>query len=529
MRKSIPLLITVILISLVILAACATPAPQPIPTPATKPAPTQAPTPVRGGKMVISFGRPATSFGYPPKISGANGTFSRPFFERLMAVDDNGAYVPELATSWDIAPDGKSITFKLRQGVKFHDGTDFNADAIKFNYAPFLPPKSSSIMAGVGSIDVVDNYTVRFNLPNYNNLIMYQLATDKRFGIASPTAIEKNGEDWATTNPVGTGPFKLKQFERNVSVKYVKNPDYWDKNLPYLDEMEFIAIPDPMTQLSAFKAGEINVVTDARLEIVDQLKKEGYQVVTAPATLQSITMDTNHPDSVFANQKVREAIEYAIDKEAIVNGPALGLYKSAYQIVMTTSPDFNSACPPRKYDPAKAKQLLTEAGYPNGFSFKLSLNETEWQDLWVAVQSYLSKVGITMEIVKLDQAAYTTTIRTGSRSEKNVAAQATMEIRGNNLFMFDQYLRSNTTNYKDTVKPAGLDDLINQAIAARDNQTKTKLNQQIVKSIYDNASFIPLWIPPRVLILDKYTQEHGFYLNGDTEINNVGRISWIKK
>ncbi len=416
MRKFIPLIITVILISFLVLAACATPAPQPIPTPATKPVPTQAPTPVRGGKMVISFGRPAVNFGYPPKISGPDNNYARPFFERLITVDDNGAYVPELATSWDIAPDGKSITFKLRQGVKFHDGTDFNADAVKFNYTPFIPPKSS-IMAGVDSIDVVDNYTVRFNLPNYNNLIMYQLAIDMRCCIASPTAIEKNGVDWASTNPVGTGPFKLKQFERNVSVKYVKNPDYWDKNLPYLDEMEFIAIPDPMTQLSSFKAGELNVITDAGIQIVDQVRKEGNQVVTAPASARSIIMDTKNPDSIFANQKVREAIEYAIDKEAIVDGPGLGLYKSMYQIVMTTSPDFNSACPPRKYDPAKAKQLLTEAGYPNGFSFKLLIDETEWMDGVTAVQSYLSKVGITMEIAKVAHAAFENTVRQGGTLE----------------------------------------------------------------------------------------------------------------
>ncbi len=144
--------IAIILVIAFALSAC-TPQPATPTTPAPKaptvPAPVQGPA--KGGILKLSSSRPATVFGYPPGIVGTDQNYSKPFFEKLIRKDDKCAYQPELATSWDVAPDGKSITFKLRQGVKFHDGTDFNADAVKFNYDPLLPPKSP-ILAGISSI-----------------------------------------------------------------------------------------------------------------------------------------------------------------------------------------------------------------------------------------------------------------------------------------------------------------------------------------------------------------------------------------
>jgi peptide/nickel transport system substrate-binding protein len=527
MKKAIMLLVAIFVISSIIFAGCAAPAPasKTAPTPAPAAAPAQGP--IKGGVMNISTTRPPVKFGYPPQIAGSDNNPARPFFDSLISMDNNGAYQPELATSWDVAPDGKSITFKLRQGVKFHDGTDFNADAVKFNYDQYLPPKSN-VLAGVSSIEKVDGLTVKFNLPSYSNLLLYSLAIDMRCGIASPTAIQKNGVDWSLTNPVGTGPFKLKNFERNTSITYVRNPDYWDKSLPYLDEMKLTGIPDPMTQLAAFKAGEINVIWDARPQIVDQLRKEGYQFFKTPGTLQGIAPDTDHPDSVFAKQKVREAIEYAIDKEAIVNGPGLGLYESAYQIVANKSPDYNPACQPRKYDPEKAKQLLTEAGYPNGFSFKYLINETDWTEGPAAVQNYLSKVGITMDIVRLATPAYESTVRMGKLAEKNSGAATAIPMYSQNLFMINAFFISNSNFYQSMVEPAGLDDLISRAIAARNDQDRIKLTQDVTKAVYDNASFTPFWIQPRLMIVDKKIQNPGFMINNDTLNARIGRSAWLK-
>ena len=126
-------------------------------------------TPVRGGILKVLMTRPGTAFGYPPKIASRDRNFSPPFFDRLLTVAEGGVYKPELATSWQTSADGKSITFKLRQGVKFHDGTDFNAQAVKSNFAALLPP-NPVIIDGITSVDVVDPYTVRVNLVRFQQL-----------------------------------------------------------------------------------------------------------------------------------------------------------------------------------------------------------------------------------------------------------------------------------------------------------------------------------------------------------------------
>ena len=365
---------------------------------------TTAAKPQPGGVMKILMSRPATLFGYPPTIVGPDRDFAPPFFNRLLAIGDDGKYQPELALSWDTSADGKTITFKLRQGVKFHDGTPFNAQAVKSNLDKLIPP-NPVIIDGITSVDVVDDYTVKINLTNYNNLILYQLASSYACYMYSPTALQKNGPDWAATHPVGTGPFILKDFQPNISMTFAKNPDYWEKGLPYLDGMQINSVLDAMTQMMTFKAGQANAIYDASPTTAAQLRDAGYTLQIAPGAMYTLAFDSKNSE-IFAKAKVRQAIEYAIDKEAICNGPGVGLYKPAYQIVTSDSPDYNPSCPPRKYNPEMAKKLLAEAGYPNGFSFKGFFQDNTWKDGVVAVQSYLDKVGIKMEIIYVNSAAY---------------------------------------------------------------------------------------------------------------------------
>jgi peptide/nickel transport system substrate-binding protein len=150
--------------------------------------------PQAGTVMKILVTRPATRFGYPPTITGPDRDYSPPFFNRLIAIGDDGKYHPELALSWDTSADGKTITIKLRRGVKFHDGTDFNAQAVKSNLDKLIPP-NPVIIDGITSVDVVDDYTVKINLPAFNNLILYQLASSYACYMYSPKALQKNGPD----------------------------------------------------------------------------------------------------------------------------------------------------------------------------------------------------------------------------------------------------------------------------------------------------------------------------------------------
>jgi peptide/nickel transport system substrate-binding protein len=487
---------------------------------------TVAAQPQTGGIYKVMFRTRPAVFGYPPQIVGPAKDYAPPFFDRLLSIGEDGEYKPGLALSWDASADGKAITFKLRQGVTFHDGTPFNARAVKSNLDNLILP-NATILSGITSVDVVDDYTVKLNLPSYNNLILFHFAANPATWMYSPEALKKNGADWATTHPVGTGPFMLKDYQPNSSLTLVKNPNYWQKDLPYLDGIEITSVPDPMTQMITLKAGQAHAIYDATTTAAAQLRDDGYPLKTAFGNLYALSFDTKNSE-YFSKRQVREAIEYAIDKEAICSGPGQGLYKPVYQLLADTSPDYNKACPPRKYDPAKAKKLLAEAGYPNGFSFKIFIVDTIWRDGFVAIQSYLDKVGIKMEINIINISAYNL-IRAGGKIEKGAAAYAPLWSSSNTLYALDYTWHSNSGIFQYLVKPAGIDKLIDQAKLSRDPAAITKINQQIIKLIYDDQTIVPLYQPFRIAVVDKSVQNTGWFIYDDPDNNEFGTRTWLKK
>jgi ABC-type transport system substrate-binding protein len=205
-----------------------------------------------------------------------------------------------------------------------------------------------------------------------------------------------------------------------------------------------------------------------------------------------------------------------------------GDWLSVGQIVTSNSPDYNQSCTPRKYDTAKAKKLLAEAGYPTGFSFKMFILDTTWKDGWVAVQSYLDTVGIKMEINYLNVSAYNL-IRAGGQIEKGAAAFAAFYSSSNTLFMLDYSFRSNSATFPYVVKPAGIDKLIDQAKLSRDPAAITKINRQILKLIYDDETIVPLFQAPRIAVVDKSVQNTGWFIYGDADNNEFGTRTWLKK
>jgi ABC-type transport system substrate-binding protein len=482
--------------------------------------------PQAGGIYKVLIRSRSNVFGYPPRIAGSARDIAPPFFDHLIRVGDDGKYTPGLALSWDSSADGKTITLKLRKGVQFHDGTPCNAQAVKANIDNLIPPKAD-IISGIASVDVVDDYTVKLILPSYNNLILYHFAVNPLTYMYSPEALKKNGADWAMTHPVGTGPFMLKEYQPNISLTLVKNKNYWQKGLPYLDGMEMKLVPDAMTQTLTLKSGQANAIYDANTTAAAQLRDDGYPLQSAGGG--SVTMNFDAKNSpIFSKRQVREAIEYAIDKEAICNGPGFGLFPSLYQIVPRNSPDYNPALIPRKYNPAKAKKLLAEAGYPNGFSFKFMMLDSSWRDGLVAVQSYLGAVGIKMEINYLNVSAFNL-IRSGGKIEPGASAYAPIPNAANTLFTLDNYWRSDSNTFEYVVKPAGIDKLIDEAKLSRDPVAVAKINKQIVKLIYDDATIVPLWQNPRIAIVDKSVQNTGWFIHGDEELNEFGTRTWLKK
>jgi ABC-type transport system substrate-binding protein len=309
-------------------------------------------------------------------------------------------------------------------------------------------------------------------------------------------------------------------------MKMVKNPDYWDKGLPYLDGIQIDAVSEGMSQMLLFKTGSTHAIYDAMHTIAAQLRDEGHRFLFAPGSLYSLSFDVKN-NKILADKRVRLAMEHAIDKDAICSGPGLNIYKPVYQVVPETSYAYNKACPPRKYNPARARQLLAEAGYPKGFSFKIFLQDSTWRDGLTAVQAYLADVGINMDINFVSTAVINTIIK--GKIEPGAVCQMGTAVFSNALFPINYFWRSNAFEYPFVVKPNGIDALIDKARSARDNASMVKATRDVVKLLYDDETVVPLWVTPRIAVVDKSVQNPGYFINGDQLNNKFGRTTWFKK
>jgi peptide/nickel transport system substrate-binding protein len=472
-------------------------------------------TPKYGGIFkVISLAKP-TYFGYPAEQPVVSYTFTVPIVESLFRIDPKtGDALPKLVLNYEIAPDGKSLTFKLRQGVKFHDGTDFNADAVKWNLDTTRAVRKAE-SAAITSIDVVDQYTVKLNLSAFNNVLMNMLAFSLG-QIISPSAVKTNGKDWANQHPVGTGPFKYESFNRDVSLKLTKFNDYWDKGKPYLDGIEFVFVADAFAGKLAFQSGEGHIIMNPPPVDAADLQSAGFKVQFIYGIVSLLATDSIKPESPFNKLKVRQALEYSIDKEKLVKALGYGFNKVATQL----APDYNGGYNPelkgRPYDPAKAKSLLAEAGYPDGFSTEL-LGANTSADYLAAIQANLKAVGINVKVNSLDQAQVSTLMRTGW----NGLHFGGIGIDPNYCQRLVAELGVPATNLVSIGKPAEWQPLLDRAQASREGLSRNKLIQEAMKMVDDSAIVAPLFfngytgVLAKNVVTDYALTHHMQWLPGD--------------
>jgi glutathione transport system substrate-binding protein len=328
----------------------------------------------------------------------ADATVNRTMFEGLIGFDKDFNIVPELATSWKVNQDATALTFHLRQGVTFQDGTPFNAQAVKDYYSWVLGPKNAGstargYLSDIASIDVVGPYEVRFNLEKSNAAMLSNLAT-WHARIASPTSIKKYG-DKVGQHPVGTGPFKFVSWKRGQSIMVEAYNHYWGKPAQ-IDRIQFLIVPNDSTRVAMLKSGEAQFIESVPPQLADTL--EGNPNIKVSSTesvfLRILELNTQHPP--FNDVRVRQALNYAINKQQFAR-----VVYGGHATVMTApmaEPVFGYAKQqPYSYNPERAKKLLAEAGYPDGFSFKvLTFNGTEYRTAGQVLQQMLAAVGVKM-------------------------------------------------------------------------------------------------------------------------------------
>jgi peptide/nickel transport system substrate-binding protein len=358
--------------------------------------------------------------------SGLTHNINEQIYEKLFARDytkpNDGTppeILPRLATGYEVSPDGLVYTIKLREGVKFHDGSDFNAQAVEFNirrmwdknFEYFFKDGASSLAVYVyGSlkdIQVVDDHTIKLVLSKPFSFFIEELADSIGLGLpwmVSPEAVKKYGNDGVKDHPTGTGPFRFVEEVKGERVVLEKNPDYWAKPYPYLDRLIFRPIPDPAARANALAAGEVDLINAVAPDQIETLEQDGFVVAKGP-TPHIWYVEFNHSEKPFSDVRVRQAVNLAIDREGMARDLLRGTALPAICFCGRTSPTFNP--PPTwagyEYNPEKAKKLLAEAGYPNGFKTVFETSTAgSGQILPVAmgewIQRDLAKIGIEMEL-----------------------------------------------------------------------------------------------------------------------------------
>lgn len=473
-----------------------------------------------GGTVRVVTAIDPGNWGWPPSSAGTTPGVQNYCYECLADMDFQGNITPKLATSWTIAPDNKSITFSLRQGVKFHDGTDFNAAAVKFNLDAQIAAKR---LPNIQSVDVIDNYTVRVNLNQFTNTTWYSF-----YGITgymvSPTAVNTNGIDYIRTHMVGTGPFIQSSYQKDVTFKAVKNQNYWQKGKPYLDSVQIVWTPDLSTQVALMKSGDGDVWDATAGKDASVLENLGFVVRSSALGTATLEPDTMNADSVFASQTVRQAIEYAIDKEAIAKAFSYGYWTAAYELPLTTSPAYDTSIAVRKYDPAKAKQMLKDAGYPNGFSCTIiSGTQPGVSDMCTAIQDQLSKVNIKATVETPQQAKYID-YRDVSGWKNALFAFNTPYYANFNQFFNEYFLTP--TQLKSMKRSDTLLQLAKAAVAPP--TFDATLTRKVIQQAYDENMMIPFGYTARCWIYPNYVRDAGYF---ETGLQFIGRPEniWLNK
>lgn len=335
---------------------------------------------------------------------GQDIRFFAPVYERLVHFDAAGDLVPGLATEWSFNEDGTEFTMLLREGVTFHDGAPFDAAAVKANIERGQTLEGSSIsgdLAEITAVDTPDDLTVVMTLEEPNSMLPGMLS-HRAGAMVSPTAFENADLDRA---PVGAGPYRVTEYQEGNSIVYERYEDYWNSEIGGPDRIELTILPDPTTRLNALRSGEIDLTVVGGAQ---QAEAEAAGFTTqAGAALTYLVLYLNRARAEFDDPLVRQALNHAIDREAIVEAVLFGAGDPAVQPFpenyFAYNPDFPGDY--YEYDPERARELLAEAGLADGFEFEMLVTALDtYARTGEVVQGMLGEVGITANIRQVEAA-----------------------------------------------------------------------------------------------------------------------------
>ncbi len=470
--------------------------------------------PTAGGTLVFGRGGDSVSLDPAAETDGESLNVTDHIFDGLVSFKPGTTEVtPALAKSWEISKDGKTYTFHLVSGAKFHDGTPVNADAVVYSFKRQMDPNHESYKAAkaysyfsamgfdklIKDIVKVDDLTVRFDLTKPNAPFICTVGM-QAFAIASPAGLKKYGADFGQ-HPVGSGPYKLKLWDKKQKIVLEANNDYWGAKKPLVQTVIFRTIPDNTARLQEMMAGNLQVMDNPDTNHLKALQdKLGNKVKFAKAPGFNVGyLAMNQEKKPFDNLKVRQAISHAINKQAIIDSVYNGYATPAKNPMPPTIWGYNDDIKDYEYNVDKAKALMKEAGLEKGFETDLWAMPVprpympDGRKVAEAIQGDLAKIGITVKIVSYDWGTY---LKKTEQGEHSMALLGwTGDIGDPDNFLYVLLDKDNAVKPAQNIcfyKSDKLHEVLAAAQIESDVKKRTVLYRQAQQIIHDDAPMVPI-------------------------------------
>ncbi|MER9494067.1 ABC transporter substrate-binding protein [Mesorhizobium sp. M0320] len=434
-------------------------------------------------------------------------------FEGLTRIGPNGEVLPDLAESWAISDDGKVYTFKLHTGVKFHDGSDFDAGDVKFSLDRARADNSvnaqKALFAAIDTVEVVDPATVEVTLKNPQGSFLYNLGWGDAV-IVAPESADTNKE-----KPIGTGPFKFQSWAKGSSITLVKSDNYWGAPV-FLDKAEFRIVPDAAAAVPALLSGDIQAFPFFDPDSVAQVKDDPRFKVVIGSTEGETILAINNKKPPFDKLEVRQAIAFALDRKAIIDGASAGLGVPIGSHMSPASKAYVDLTGLYPHNVDKAKELLKQAGFENGIKATLKLPPPSYARLGgEIIASQLRDVGIDLEIIPVEWAQWLDQVFTKKDYDLTIVSHT----EPNDI---DIYSRKDY--YFNYDNPA-FDKIIAELNLTSDDAKRNTLLGEAQKILADDAVVGFLYELPKVGVWDAKLQ--GLWENAPIQANDLTKVKWV--
>lgn len=470
-----------------------------------------------GGTLRVAWAQDPV--GLDPQITSARSSIQilENVLDTLVTLDTEQNVVPSLAEEWSASDDNLTWTFKLRSGVQFSNGRALTADDVVYTYTRLLDPKTGSgnayLLDGVTAVEAPDKSTVTFTLDSPNPGLLSNLAGSKALGIIAKENVE---DDTINTQPIGTGPFVIADYQPGVGLTLEKNPNYWQEGLPYLDSIDVQIITDENVRRTALIAGDVDWSIAVPAQSVTELKGNTDLVVDEVPAGAYWYIGLNLKREVLSDVRVRQAIAMAVNRDNIAMAAAFGNAQPTQDPIPSSSA-WALGYAPYTFDPEAAKALLAEAGYPDGFDLQI-MPTTQYEESVRAaqvIQANLGAIGIRASINTLEWAQWLE--EEGSGNYDTYICSWNGNVDPDDFFGAQQGTGEvfNFTGYSNP----RVDELLSEGKNTDDFETRRGIYEQINKQVVDDAPYIYLYNPLEINVYR--TNVKGYATRADQAIRFV--------